>query len=313
MIRSSVNVFFSSPGPTFRGKVVFDAPMKAHTWLRVGGPADAMFSPADADDLALFLSTCPKDMPLTVLGVGSNLLVRDGGIRGIVIKLSPAFAKITVEGETIKAGASALDTNIARTAKDASLTGLEFLHGIPGALGGALRMNAGAHGQEIKDVVTSITYIDRQGRINSIGPEVMGFSYRKSTAPEDWVFLEATLKAKKGTPEEIEERMKAVGAARAAQPTRQRTAGSTFANPEGHKAWELIDKAGCRGLRVGGAIMSELHCNFMINSGDATASDLETLGETVRRRVKEMSGIDLRWEVRIIGEPAYPEQGGGAP
>lgn len=274
------------------------------TWLRVGGPAEVLFQPADQEDLLSFLKDCPSTVPLTVLGASSNLLVRDGGIDGVVIKFGPHFARIDIKETEITVGSGAMDFNIARKAQKAGLTGLEFLFGIPGTLGGALKMNAGAHGGEIKDIVTAITLTDRTGTLKTITPDEMGFAYRKTTAPKDWIFLSATLKGTKGDQAAIDAKMKEIQTKRTeSQPIRERTAGSTFANPEGNKAWELIDKAGCRGLKIGGAVMSTHHCNFMVNTGDATAADFENLGEEVRRRVKENSGIDLRWEVRRIGNP----------
>lgn len=289
--------------PSVRGKLIVDAPMKDQTWFRVGGPAEILFKPEDADDLATFLAGCPDDVALTVLGVASNTLIRDGGIHGVVIKLGPAFAAIRQEGSVLVAGAGAMDLNIARAAQKAGLSGLEFLCGIPGTLGGALRMNAGAHGGEIKDIVRKVIALDRKGQRVVLSNADMGFSYRKSGVAPDLIFIEATLEGKTDTPEAIEARMKAIQDARAAsQPIREKTGGSTFANPEGHKAWQLIDQAGCRGLRLGGAMISEQHCNFLINTGTATAADLEALGEEVRRRVKETSGIELRWEIRRIGE-----------
>ncbi len=288
--------------PHVRGKLTANAPLKDQTWFRVGGHAEVLFSPKDAEDLAAFLAACPQEIPLTVIGVASNLLIRDGGVAGVVIKLGPAFASITTEGATLTAGAAALDLNIARAAQKARIAGLEFLSGIPGTLGGALRMNAGAHGGEIKDSVTSITALDRAGRSHTIPPQEMGFAYRHSAAPADWLFISATLQGRAASPETIAARMKDIAEARtAAQPIREKTGGSTFANPQGHKAWELIDKAGCCGLTIGGAKMSEKHCNFMINTGSATAADLEALGEEVRRRVHEQSGIELQWEIRRIG------------
>ncbi|MDX9689488.1 MAG: UDP-N-acetylmuramate dehydrogenase [Alphaproteobacteria bacterium] len=293
--------------PAIKGRLTPQAPLKNQAWLRVGGPAEVLFQPLDEEDLVTFLKNCPLDIPVMVLGVGSNLLIRDGGIHGVVIKMGPAFGRIQVEGDTITAGAAAMDLNIARAAKDASLAGFEFLCGIPGTLGGALRMNAGAHGRETKDLVTSVRAVTRQGDIITLSPADMGFAYRRTTVSPELIFLGATLKGTQDLSENIQVRMQEITAKRQdSQPIRSRTAGSTFANPEGQKAWELIDRAGCRGLRLGGAMMSEQHCNFMINTGEATAADLENLGEEVRRRVKETTGIDLRWEVRRIGESLPP-------
>jgi UDP-N-acetylmuramate dehydrogenase len=261
-----------------------------------------MFRPADRDDLADFLAALPRDVPVTVIGVGSNLLVRDGGVAGVVLRLGRGFADIEAKGSDVRAGAAALDINIARMAADAGLAGLEFLSGIPGTMGGALRMNAGAYGRELVDVVVSAEALDRQGRLHKLDKKALGLSYRHSDVPEDWIFTAAELKAERGEASAIRARLAEIQAAReASQPIRSRTGGSTFANPPGHKAWQLIDQAGCRGLRIGGAMVSDMHTNFLINTGSATAADIETLGETVRRRVREASGIDLRWEIRRIG------------
>jgi len=289
--------------PPVRGKLTQQAPLHKMTWLHVGGPAEVLFQPADEEDLISFLKNSPSSVPMTMLGASSNLLVRDGGIDGVVIKLGPQFARIEPKNTGIHAGTGAMDLNIARQAQKMGLSGLEFLCGIPGTLGGALKMNAGAHGSEIKDVVTSITLTDRQGNIKTIAPEEMGFAYRKTQTPTDWIFLSAVLQGTLSDKEAIAARMKEITGHRTdAQPIRERTAGSTFANPNGHKAWKLIDEAGCRGLTIGGAMMSEHHCNFMINKGTATAADFENLGEEVRRRVLEKTGIELRWEVRRIGK-----------
>lgn len=290
--------------PPVRGKLTACAPLHKGAWLQVGGPAEVLFQPADTQDLADFLKACPKDVPSIVLGASSNTLIRDGGIPGIVIRLGPRFASTYCEGNIIIAGSGALDLNIARTAKDAGLAGLEFLCGIPGTVGGALRMNAGAHGNEIKKILIDIEAVDRMGEIKTISAEDMGLSYRHSNMPADMIFLKARFKGTPDDPEAIEARMHAITAQRNdTQPVKTPTGGSTFANPEGQSAWKLIDEAGCRGLRIGDAVMSEKHCNFMINVGNATAQNLEDLGEEVRRRVKEKSGIDLRWEIKRIGLP----------
>lgn len=290
--------------PDVRGKLVGNAPLKDQTWFRVGGPAEVLFKPADVTDLAVFLNKCPDDIPITVFGAASNLLIRDGGIPGVVIKLGPAFGTIKVEIDRLVVGAAAMDLNIARAARDADLTGLEFLCGIPGTLGGALRMNAGAHGGELKDVVASIVALDRHGNKHDVTTAEMQFTYRHAGAPQHWIFIEATLRGRPGNKDAIDSRMKEIQALRdESQPIREKTGGSTFANPDGQKAWKLIDQAGCRGLRHGGAMISEQHCNFMINTGTATAADLEALGEDVRARVLAHSGIDLRWEIKRIGVP----------
>ncbi|MBO6804975.1 MAG: UDP-N-acetylmuramate dehydrogenase, partial [Thalassospira sp.] len=259
--------------------------------------------PEDEADLAAFLKGKPADMPVTVIGVGSNLLVRDGGIRGVVIRLGRPFTDVVVEDGAVHAGAGALDLNVAQTAQMNGIAGLEFLSGIPGTIGGALRMNAGAYGTEIKDVLVSATAIDGSGNIHTVTPDEMNMTYRHCGLPEDWIFTSAILRASSGDPEDIAKRMDEIQKARAeSQPIKSRTGGSTFANPVPDRAWELIDAAGCRGLTIGGAQISEQHCNFMINKGDATALDLEQLGEEVRRRVREHSGVELRWEIRRIGE-----------
>jgi len=289
--------------PKVRGKLREGAQLAKVTWFQVGGPADVMFRPEDEADLAAFLKGKPADMPVTVIGVGSNLLVRDGGIRGVVIRLGRPFTDVVVEDGAVHAGAGALDLNVAQTAQMNGIAGLEFLSGIPGTIGGALRMNAGAYGTEIKDVLVSATAIDGSGNIHTVTPDGMNMTYRHCGLPEDWIFTSAILRASSGDPEDIAKRMDEIQKARAeSQPIKSRTGGSTFANPVPDRAWELIDAAGCRGLTIGGAQMSEQHCNFMINKGDATALDLEQLGEEVRRRVKEHSGVELRWEIRRIGE-----------
>jgi UDP-N-acetylmuramate dehydrogenase len=288
--------------PPVRGRVSRAAPLGGLTWFRVGGPAEVLFRPADFDDLAAFLAALPAEVPVTVIGVGSNLLVRDGGVPGVVIRLAGSFAGVTLEGSVVTAGAAALDLTVAMTALEAGIGGLEFLSGVPGTIGGALRMNAGAFGGEMKDVTLAATALDRAGTIHTLDLAGLDFGYRRCGVPDSWIFLTATLRGQAGDKAAISARMAEIRAAReAAQPTRARTGGSTFANPPEGKAWELIDRAGCRGLRRGGAMISEKHCNFLINTGDATAADLEDLGEEVRRRVRETSGVDLHWEIRRIG------------
>lgn len=291
--------------PPVRGRLRETAPLAAVTWFRVGGPAEVMFRPADADDLAAFLRDCPLDVPLTVIGVGSNLLVRDGGVPGVVIRLGAAFAAIAVEGGEITAGAAALDGNVARVACDAGLAGLEFLSGVPGTIGGAVRMNAGAYGREIKDCLIAADIVERSGARATLGAADLDLAYRRSALPAGAVVTAVRLAGTVDEPAAIAARMATIrGAREATQPVRSRTGGSTFANPPGEKAWMLIDRAGCRGLAIGGAKVSEQHCNFLINTGTATARDLETLGEEVRRRVFETSGVRLEWEIRRIGVPA---------
>ncbi|MEW6090475.1 UDP-N-acetylmuramate dehydrogenase [Parvibaculum sp.] len=291
--------------PKVRGELVADAPLAPLTWFRAGGNAEVLFRPADADDLADFLAGTPDDVPVTVIGVGSNLLVREGGVPGVVIRLGRGFMNISVEGMRVRAGTAALDVAVSRAAQEAGIAGLEFYRGIPGSIGGALRMNAGAYGGETKDVLVEAIAIDRKGRRHVLKNTDMQYSYRHSGAADDLIFVEAVFEGRPGDKDEILAKMNEITSSReATQPVRTRTGGSTFKNPEGHKSWQLIDAAGCRGLKHGGAQVSELHCNFLINTGDATASDLEALGEEVRRRVKETSGVTLEWEIRRIGVPA---------
>ncbi len=290
--------------PPVRGRLTENAPIGPMTWFRVGGPAEILFRPADAADLADFLGGLSADIPVTVIGVASNLLVRDGGIPGVTIRLARGFAEIAADGDDIRAGAGALDLNIALTAAEAGIAGLEFLSGVPGGIGGGLRMNAGAYGSEIKDVLVEATAIDRSGTIHRIPAAELGLGYRHCEAPEDWIFTGARFRGRRDDPAQIGRRMAEIQAAReASQPIRARTGGSTFANPPGAKAWELIDAAGCRGLVRGGAMVSEKHTNFLINTGAATGADIEGLGEEVRRRVHAQSGIVLDWEIRRIGVP----------
>jgi UDP-N-acetylmuramate dehydrogenase len=300
--------------PSVRGRLRADAPLAGITWFRVGGPAEVLFRPADAEDLAAFLAGTPADVPVTVIGVGSNLLVRDGGVRGVVVRLAGGFADVMVEGDRVIAGAAALDATVAKVARDAGLSGLEFLSGIPGTIGGGLRMNAGAYNHEVRDVLVAARVVDRAGHLFEVPADRLGLTYRHAEAPADWVFVGAVLQGTPGERTAISARMDAIQAARAeSQPIRGRTGGSTFANPPNAKAWELIDRAGCRGLRIGGAQVSEQHCNFLINTGGATAADLEDLGEAVRSRVRAASGVDLRWEIRIIGEPLAGDEPASRP
>jgi UDP-N-acetylmuramate dehydrogenase len=291
--------------PSVRGRLTADAPLAQMTWFQVGGPAEVLFKPADADDLAGFLAACPADVPVTAIGVASNLLIRDGGVPGVVVRLGRGFTEIGPDWNKITAGAAALDINVALVAAQSGIAGLEFLVGVPGTIGGALRMNAGAYGREMADVVRSATLIDRQGRTQILNTKALGFGYRTSAVAADSIFVSCVLEGQPGAKSEIEEKMREISQARAdTQPIRSKTGGSTFANPSGHKAWALIDKAGCRGLTIGGAQVSEKHTNFLINTGTATAADLETLGEEVRRRVRETSGIELEWEIKRIGVTA---------
>jgi UDP-N-acetylmuramate dehydrogenase len=292
--------------PSARGKMIPNAPLAEQTWFRVGGPAEVLYKPADENDLAHFLAHCPQDIPITIMGLASNTLVRDGGVPGVVIKLGPDFAHVKFENGALKAGAAAVNLNVARSAQAAGLAGLEFLCGIPGTIGGGLRMNAGAYGSEMKDVVRHVTALDRAGQRHVLNVDQMGFAYRHCGIPDDWVFLSAAFEGEPDDPAAIQKRMQDIQKKRAeTQPTHDKTGGSTFANPEddpeGRKAWQLIEAAGCRRLKMGKAKVSEKHCNFLINTGLATAADIEKLGEEVRRRVKEKFGIDLRWEIRRIG------------
>ena len=293
--------------PPVRGRLTANASMAGFSWFRVGGPAEVLYEPADADDLAAFMRGLPDDVPVTVIGVASNLLVRDGGIAGVVIRLGKAFADIAVEGSAVTAGAGAMDVNVSRAARDAGLAGFEFLIGIPGSVGGALRMNAGAYGAEISDIFVAARAVTGRGEVLDLSPADMAFSYRHCSQPEDVIFTNATFMGRADDTEAIAARMVEIQKSRGeTQPVKSRTGGSTFANPKGHKAWELIDEAGCRGLTRGGAQVSPQHCNFLINTGNATAADLEGLGEEVRRRVAEETGVQLEWEIRRIGLPSEP-------
>ena len=290
--------------PPVRGQLIANAPIGKQTWFGVGGPAEMLFRPADSADLAVFLAALPPEIPLTVIGCGSNLLVRDGGIRGLTIRMGRRCAGITKEGDEVCVGASALDRIVACAAAEAGIGGLEFLSGIPGSIGGSVRMNAGAYGREIKDVLVSATALDRGGQAHTIDCAAMGFSYRHSDVDPSWIFVEARLRGAVGDRFAIASRLSEIRAAReATQPVRARTGGSTFKNPPGESAWRLIEAAGCRGLVRGGAMVSEKHTNFLINTGEATAGDLEGLGEEIRRRVYETSGIALEWEIERIGHP----------
>ena len=292
-----------------RGRLLEGETLAPFTWLRVGGPADRLFIPADAEDLAVFVKELPEDEPLTVIGVGSNLLVRDGGIRGTVIRLGPGFGKVETDGARVIAGAAALDANVAKKAAAAGIGGLEFYRGIPGTIGGALRMNAGAYGTETKDVLIEATAIDRQGTVHTLSNADMGYSYRHCEVPEDWIFISAIYEGQADSPEAVTARMNEIMEKREmTQPVKEKTGGSTFKNPDpeesgGKSSWQLIDAVGGRGRIVGDAQMSELHCNFMINRGDATAADLENLGEGLRQDVHDRFGVDLHWEIKRIGEP----------
>jgi UDP-N-acetylmuramate dehydrogenase len=295
--------------PKLRGRLVADAPIAEATWFRVGGPAEALFSPADEDDLAYLLSALPREIPVTTIGLGSNLIVRDGGIPGLIIRLGGrAFGAVEIADDCrVVAGAAAPDQFVAKAAAKAGVDGVAFLRGVPGSIGGALVMNAGAHGGEVKDTLIEAHGIDRAGAKRVFSNTEMGFAYRRSSAPDDIVFTTATFQGRPGNAAAIEAEMERITRAReASQPVREKTGGSTFKNPLAMKAWELIDKAGCRGLSLGGAQVSTMHCNFLINTGQATAGDLEALGEEVKRRVFETTGVALEWEIKRIGVPLEP-------
>jgi len=289
--------------PALKGRVEAQAPLGPLTWFRVGGPADYLVKPADAADLAQFLAALPEEVPLTVIGAASNLIIRDGGIQGVVIRLARGFSAVTVEGDGIICGAAALDATVAEHAAAAGLGGLEFLSGIPGSIGGAVTMNAGAYGSDIKACLDWVEIVTRQGELLRLTAEQVHLSYRHSQLPPGSIVTRARLRATPGDQRLIAARMAEIRESRTkTQPVRARTGGSTFANPPGQKAWELVDAAGCRGLTRGGAQVSELHCNFLLNTGDATAADLEGLGEEVRRRVLAATGVTLDWEIKRIGQ-----------
>jgi len=324
--------------PPVRGTYTYGAALKDLVWFRAGGTAEVLFRPVDADDLATFLAAKSPDTPVSVIGVGSNLLVRDGGIPGVVIRLPAAFGKISaldritleetqlagifsdvlVKGSRIdvtlgefsadivriRAGAAVLDAAVARAAADAGIAGFEFLRGVPGTIGGALKMNAGCYGNEIKDIFVGATAVDGSGNKHTLNADDMGFAYRTSNVPNDFIFVEAVFEGTRDKPAAVRARMETLLARReASQPIKSKTGGSTFKNPPGHKAWQLIEDAGCKGLKHGGAQVSDMHCNFLINTGDATAADIEALGEEVRARVKEKFGIELEWEIKRVGVP----------
>jgi len=294
-----------SRAPKLRGRLLPNQSLAELTWFRVGGPAQVLFMPEDEADLAYFLGALPPEIPVTVIGLGSNLIVRDGGIPGVVVRLGRGFNEVAVDGLNITAGPAVPDVKVARAAQEAGIAGLSFMRGIPGAIGGALRMNGGAYGGETKDVLVEARAVDRQGRIHVLTNADMHYTYRHCGAPEDYIFTSATFAGRPGDPAVIAAEMDKITESReATQPIKSRTGGSTFKNPPGHKAWQLIDAAGCRGLVVGGAQVSELHCNFLINLGSATAADIENLGETVRKRVKDKSGVELDWEIKRFGVAA---------
>ena len=291
--------------PQLRGRLLANQPLGEFTWFRVGGPAQAFFMPEDDNDLAYVLRNLPADMAVTVIGAGSNLIVRDGGVPGVTIRLGRGFNEVRIEDDhRVVAGSAMLDAMVARAAQKAGIAGLAFLSGIPGTIGGALRMNGGAYGAETKDVLIEARGVDRAGNLRTFSNSQMGFSYRHCGVPEDVIFTSATLQGRAGVPDVIAAEMAEIKSKREASQPRNRTGGSTFKNPPGMSAWKLVDEAGCRGLKVGQAQVSELHSNFLISLDGATAADIETLGETVRARVKEKSGIELEWEIKRIGVSA---------
>jgi UDP-N-acetylmuramate dehydrogenase len=302
--------------PPVRGRYTADAPLGAVGWFRAGGNAEVLFKPADVDDLQSFLIACPKDIPITILGVLSNTIIRDGGVGGVTIRLGREFTGVDIlEDGLVKAGAAGLDVNVSETVAQAGLTGLEFLCGVPGSIGGALAMNAGAYGGEVKDILVSADFLDRDGHLHTLTPDDLKMTYRRGNIPDGWIATSAIFKSVgRDTSENIMAHMNDIREKRVAtQPIRSQTGGSTFANPkpeelakcglpEGTKSWQLVDKVGGRGLKIGGAQMSELHANFMINTGGATGADLENLGEEIRRRVMDAHGLDLHWEIKRIGD-----------
>ena len=289
--------------PGLRGRLRAGVSMAEITWFRVGGPAEVLFTPADEADLSYFLQGTPGEVPVTVVGVGSNLLVRDGGVPGVVIRLGRGFNEIdALDDARIRCGTAVPDVRLAQAAAKAEISRLAFYRGIPGSIGGALRMNAGAHGTETRDVLIEARAVDRRGKLHVLSVDELGYGYRHCGAPVDFIFTQATYQGEPGVRAEIEKAMEKVADYREEyQPTKARTGGSTFKNPPGHSAWRLVDAAGCRGLRIGGAHVSELHCNFLINDGEATAADIEGLGETIRERVEATSGLRLEWEIKRIG------------
>jgi len=288
--------------PALRGRLLANQSLAELTWFRVGGPAQVLFLPEDEADLAYFLAHLPADVPVTVVGLGSNLIVRDGGIPGVTIRLGRGFNEIAVDGFCVRAGAAVPDVRVARAAQEAGIAGLAFLCGIPGGVGGALRMNGGAYGRETKDALVEARAVDRAGRVHVLKNADMHYAYRHCGAPDDYIFTQAVFAGERGDPAAIAAEMERITTSRGeTQPVKSRTGGSTFKNPPGQKAWQLIDAAGCRGLRVGDAQVSPMHCNFLINLGNAKAADIETLGETVRHRVKDSSGVELEWEIKRIG------------
>jgi UDP-N-acetylmuramate dehydrogenase len=305
MLFSDIIPDLKSRLPQLRGRLLANQPLGEFTWFRVGGPAQALYMPEDENDLAYFLRNVPRDLPVTVIGAGSNLIVRDGGVEGVVIRLGRGFTDVSIdENKRVTAGTAMLDVMVSRAARDAGVAGLAFLSGIPGTIGGALRMNGGAYGGETKDILIEARGVDRDGNLRTFSNAEMGFSYRHCSVPDDVIFTTAVFQGTAGDADAIAAEMAAIKEKREASQPRNRTGGSTFKNPPGKNAWKVIDEAGCRGLKVGDAQVSELHCNFLINLGNASAADIETLGETVRARVKAHSGIELEWEIKRVGVTA---------
>jgi UDP-N-acetylmuramate dehydrogenase len=301
-----ITASLKSAMPALRGRLIANQSLAELTWFRVGGPAQALFMPEDEGDLAYFLTHLAPEIPVTVVGLGSNLIVRDGGVAGVVIRLGRGFGDTAIEpGARVRAGAAVPDVRVARVAQEAGIAGLAFLRGIPGAIGGALRMNGGAYGGETKDVLVEARGVGRAGNVKVFANADMHFGYRHCGAPEDVIFTQALFAGRPGEADKITAEMDKITESReATQPIKSRTGGSTFKNPPGHKAWQLIDAAGCRGFAIGDAQVSEMHCNFLINRGNARAADIEALGEEVRRRVRETSGVELEWEIKRIGVKA---------
>jgi UDP-N-acetylmuramate dehydrogenase len=287
------------------GKLTPDAPLAPLVWFKSGGNAQWLFEPKDVADLQQFVRDLDRETPLLPLGLGSNLIVRDGGVSGVTVRLGKAFAKIMCDGTTVTCGGGASGILVSSTTRDAGIAGLEFLRGIPGTVGGFVRMNGGAYGREVKDILVSCDVVLRSGELVTLLVSALGYTYRHSELPEGCVVVSATFNGAPGDPKVIGAEMDRIAAEReASQPLRSKTGGSTFKNPEGHKAWQLVDQAGCRGLKIGGAQVSEKHTNFLLNTGDATSADIETLGEEVRKRVKAHSGVTLEWEIQRVGKPA---------
>jgi UDP-N-acetylmuramate dehydrogenase len=292
--------------PAVKGRLTAQAPLAPLVWFKSGGPADWLFEPADRDDLCAFLAALDPTIPVMALGLGSNLIVRDGGVPGVVVRLGKAFAQVTsVDDLTLDCGAGASGILVSSTARDKAIAGLEFLRSIPGTVGGFVRMNGGAYGGEVKDILVDCDVVLRDGRLVTLPVADLHYTYRHSELPDGAIVVGARFRGVPGEPEAIQAEMDRISASReASQPLRSKTGGSTFKNPNGHKAWQLVDEAGCRGLTLGGAQVSEKHTNFLLNLGEATSADIEALGEDVRRRVQEKSGIMLEWEIQRVGKQA---------